>query len=181
MVAERRRRRSETARQAYRQRLVNQKEKDAQQTKEKDAGRPEDRPEQQQPTPMTAAAVSDDPTPEAALQRIQARLDEYNINNNNDSSESPFWQSLAADLDLTLQPSKLQGRKQLLRRLLADVWDLRGRCVPVASDNHPGSDDNKTPGICHPELHFRPGGLLSGENSGGATTTAGQGRRSLVA
>ena len=59
-------------------------------------------------------------TPNDALVRIQARL------------ESNVLPPIA-DVELILKPPKLGRRKDLLRRILNEHFDLRGKCVPVDS------------------------------------------------
>jgi hypothetical protein len=63
-----------------------------------------------------------------ALRRIEAHLDQGKI---------PTTQ----DIDLLLKPSMLGGRKELLLRILRDVFDLRGKCIPV-NLNYPDEQDN---------------------------------------
>lgn len=42
------------------------------------------------------------------------------------------------DVTIILKPTKLGRRKDLLRRILNEHFDLRGRCVPVDLDNPDG-------------------------------------------
>jgi hypothetical protein len=69
------------------------------------------------------AAVSTAPTPRDALLRMQIDLEEGKI-------------PQVTDVEIVLQPKKLGKRKDILRRILIDHFDLRGKCVPVDPD-HP--------------------------------------------
>jgi hypothetical protein len=67
------------------------------------------------------ASVSTAATPRDALLRMQIDLEEGKI-------------PQITDVELVLQPLKLGKRKDMLRRILSDHFDLRGKCVPVDPD-----------------------------------------------
>jgi hypothetical protein len=64
-----------------------------------------------------------------ALRRIEAHLDQGAI-------------PTTEDIELLLKPSMLGGRKELLLRILRDVFDLRGKCIPANLNNYPDQQDN---------------------------------------
>jgi hypothetical protein len=117
-MEELRQRRAERAAKAYRRRLENAARKKtgvtSKATKEK----------KKRMQKKSAAARA---TPREALLRIESALDELG-----DDRRLP--DSIIADVKLILKPAKLPKRKDLLRRILNDVFDLRGKCVPVMSD-----------------------------------------------
>jgi hypothetical protein len=76
--------------------------------------------------PREIFSSSSDPSPKEALLRIASDLDQ---------GELPRIE----DIDFILKPDKLGMRKDLLRRILNDQFDLRGKCVPVDLDD-PESD-----------------------------------------
>lgn len=67
------------------------------------------------------ASVSTAATPRDALLRMQIDLEEGKLPH-------------ITDVELVLQPLKLGKRKDMLRRILSDHFDLRGKCVPVDPD-----------------------------------------------
>jgi hypothetical protein len=73
------------------------------------------------------ASVSTAATPRDALLRMQIDLEEGKIPH-------------ITDVELVLQPLKLGKRKDMLRRILSDHFDLRGKCVPVDPDLRETSD-----------------------------------------
>ena len=73
------------------------------------------------------ASVSTASTPRDALLRMQIDLEEGKLPH-------------ITDVELVLQPLKLGKRKDMLRRILSDHFDLRGKCVPVDPDLPETSD-----------------------------------------
>lgn len=72
--------------------------------------------------PREIFSSSRDPSLKEALLRIASDLDQ---------GELPRIE----DIELILRPDKLGTRKDLLRRILNDHFDLRGKCVPVDLDD----------------------------------------------
>lgn len=101
------RKRSKRAAKAYQTRLNNQTEK---QQKRRKRVTP--------PAPASSGSSTKTSPAHTALNRILADLDKESV---------PSRQDVCA----FLEPTKLAGRKELLRRILAECFDLRGRCVPV--------------------------------------------------
>jgi hypothetical protein len=98
------RKRAERAIKAYQTRLANQGRLVPTKTRHK----------------RTHDVVPTSDTPKDALIRIQVQL------------ESNLWPPIA-DVELILKPLMLGRRKDLLRRILNEHFDLRGKCVPVDS------------------------------------------------
>ena len=130
-LAEERRRRGEIAARLYRKRLENQTRQNTTNTT----------------TTLTTfppvhcyhpPGEHDEPTPVAALQRITALLDDYammdpaTLNSNNKTSL--LLECIRTDLAIVARPTRLAGRKSLLRRMLNDLFGLRGKCVPTSGD-----------------------------------------------
>ena len=111
-MKEAQRKRSERAAKAYQTRLANQNKKEAT-TKAKTTGTRE---------PVAKDAMPTAKTPRDALVRVETQLD---------SNELPS----IADIELILKPPKLGRRKDLLRRILSEQFDLRGKCVPADPSN----------------------------------------------
>jgi hypothetical protein len=88
--------------------------------------------------PREIFSSSRDPSPKEALLRIASDLDQ---------GELP----LIEDIELILKPDKLGMRKDLLRRILNDHFDLRGKCVPVDLDD-PEGDKVFATKCCIPDL-----------------------------
>jgi hypothetical protein len=105
-------RRSEKAKKAYASRLE-KKDKDSKTSSKTSAAGNDTRS-----LAVRKAAVSTASTPRDALLRMQIDLEEGKI-------------PQITDVELVLQPPKLGKRKDMLRRILIDHFDLRGKCVPV--------------------------------------------------
>ena len=103
-LEEARRRRSERAKLAYQTRSARRKTNSKKQ-------------QQQQQGQQAIAAGPTPTTPHEALLRVQGDLD---------ASRLPS----AGDVELMLEPSRLARRKDVLRRILSECFDLRGKCVP---------------------------------------------------
>jgi hypothetical protein len=73
------------------------------------------------------ASVSTASTPRDAVLRMQIDLEEGKLPH-------------ITDVELVLEPLKLGKRKDMLRRILSDHFDLRGKCVPVDPDLRETSD-----------------------------------------
>ena len=71
--------------------------------------------------PREIFSSSRDPSPKEALLRIASDLDQGEV-------------PLIEDIQLILKPDKLGMRKDLLRRILNDHFDLRGKCVDLDDD-----------------------------------------------
>lgn len=112
-LKEAQRKRSERATKAYQTRLSNQNK-----------NRPTSKGETTIQSIPTDSLPSGD-TPKDALVRVQAALV---------SDQLPS----IADVKLILKPPKLGRRKDLLRRILNEYFDLRGKCVPA----DPSSEDS---------------------------------------
>lgn len=72
-------------------------------------------------------------TPDEALKRVTSFLDANQVPER-------------MDVQLLLEPSKLAGRKEVLRRILYDCFDLRGKVVPVDTDEwaqYPPATDSR--------------------------------------
>jgi hypothetical protein len=108
---ERQRARSERAKQAYKTRLTNNKDIESNGKRKK------------KPTTKTATSTSkhiyqfDRNTPEGALERIVHSLE---------NGQVPSKRLV----ELVCRPQRLAHRKQVLRRILSECFDLRGKCVP---------------------------------------------------
>lgn len=108
-MKEAKRKRSERATKAYQTRLKNQ-----------NRNRPTQTSSSKRTIPTDALPVGK--TPKEALVRVQAALE---------SDQLPFVE----DVQLILEPPKLGRRKDLLRRILNEHFDLRGKCVPAGPSN----------------------------------------------
>lgn len=75
--------------------------------------------------------LSQELTPNDAAKRIERMLDEPEAIYNN----PVLLSDLKFDVELVLKPSKFPQRKDLLRRVLSAIFDLRGKCVPTESQN----------------------------------------------
>jgi hypothetical protein len=111
LLEEQRLRRAEKAVKVYQRRLENRKEI----TKRKR-------------TKNIALPLSQAPTPSNALKRIERMLDEQEEAAIH--SDLRHLSDIEDDLKLVLEPAKLLHRKDLFRRILGEVFDLRGKCVP---------------------------------------------------
>lgn len=100
------RKRSEAAKIAWKTRLKNQKRKS------------KETPVRKSQNPFLPTCA----TPQDALVRVE------------DDVQRGTFPSVD-DLKLIMEPSKLARRKDLLRKILADLFDLRGKCVPLDSDD----------------------------------------------
>jgi hypothetical protein len=105
-LKEAQRRRSERAKALYQKRLQNEKEKMAL----------VDSPATKRTT--TIKFFPSSATPQDSMIRIIHDLD---------SGVLPALQ----DVEIIMKPGKIAKRRQILRRIIADCFDLRGRCVPV--------------------------------------------------
>ncbi|CAB9506003.1 expressed unknown protein [Seminavis robusta] len=114
MMRERHKVRSETAKKAYQTRLQNSLNHNSSMTMTAD----EERVSQQQ----TVRPTGDEP--KNALKRIEIDLDLERM-------------PLLDDLILISSKGNLGGRKQLMRRLLAERLGLRGKCVPAPTKSDP--------------------------------------------
>ena len=104
-LKEAQRKRSERAKKLYQTRLRNKRDEVAKSTKSA------------QKTPLPDLA-----TPPDALARVQASLDQGAV-------------PAVEDIRIVMEPSRLPKRKALLRSILSQVFDLRGRCVPTNLDD----------------------------------------------
>ena len=78
-------------------------------------------------------------TPQDAFLRIESDLD--------DGIKKPA----VDDVRLVMEPGRMKNRKVLLRRILQDEFNLRGKCVPFISNRGDGNEDN---GLDDHELEF---------------------------
>jgi hypothetical protein len=114
VLIENRRKRARRASQAYQKRLDNESfQRDGQRRRQASAKRAAD-------GKASARTISQARTPDAALQRITADLDDERI-------------PAILDVELILEPIRLGRRKDVLRRILSVCFDLRGKCVPDES------------------------------------------------
>lgn len=104
-MKEAQKKRSERAAKAYQTRLANQ-----------NRNRPATKKTSKRTVPTDALPTGD--MPKDAVVRVQAALE---------SNQLPS----IADIELILEPPKLGRRKDLLRRILNEHFDLRGKCVPA--------------------------------------------------
>lgn len=118
-LKEAQRKRSERAAKAYQTRLANQN-RNRPSLKRSTESKPTT------PPSTTTTVLPDGHTPKDALVRVQAALE---------SNELPT----IADIKLILEPAKLGRRKDLLRRILNEHFDLRGKCIPL----DPGEDSSE--------------------------------------
>jgi hypothetical protein len=115
-MKEAQRKRSKRATKAYQTRLANQNK-----------NRPASR-DKQSITIVPTDSLPSGGTPKDAIVRAQAALV---------SNQLPS----IADVELILEPSKLGRRKDLLRRILNEYFDLRGKCVPADPSTKRKSSD----------------------------------------
>jgi hypothetical protein len=106
VLREAKRKRSENAKKAYATRLKNNSKKDTRVP-----------PPKPRKTYLPTSA-----TPQDALLRIEDNLDRGTLPS-------------VDDVAVIMKPLKLAKRRDLLRRILIDVFDLRGKCVPLGGDD----------------------------------------------
>lgn len=123
MLKEVRQKRSETAKKLYATRLKNQK-------RDKD-----DEPTKLSPSASSSSSKTESPTrnkgryfPPKQLTPQDAFL---RIENDLDHGKKPAIN----DVRLVLEPGRMKNRKLLLRRILQDEFNLRGKCVPPIGTN----------------------------------------------
>ena len=138
-MKEAQRKRSKRATKAYQTRLANQNQ-----------NRPASRGKQSIKSVSTDSLPSEG-TPKDALVRAQAALE---------SNQLPS----IADVELILEPSKLGRRKDLLRRILNEYFDLRGKCVPADPS---ATNDQLRLAVCDTVLH-RPAWVVCANQDEGA-------------
>jgi hypothetical protein len=156
---ERQRRRSEKAKKAYQTRLDNEKLRQQQrnamnQRNSHDQALSKDRSPYLNHTGALVNSTLDtfSITPVAAYERIDRFLtslpnDTTMISSsNNENRIAPvLWNNIhqlqlfQRDIELVLQPRKLFQRKELLLRILRDVFQARGMCIPVSNTNIPAT------------------------------------------
>lgn len=105
-LAEARRKRAERAQKAYQKRLENQKKN----------GKSSPRTRTTRRNKMDLLTPAN--TPKAALERVEFFLDQNLVPEEK-------------DVVLLLEPQKLARRRDVLRRILEECFQLRGKCVPV--------------------------------------------------
>lgn len=115
--AEQRRLRGEIAKRAYRTRLENRRVRNQCTNGSSERKQPDD-------TVLNGTCDS----PMAALERINLLLD---INPSSIIANMTILNTVDEDLHILSQPQRLSGRKPLLRRVLKEVFGLRGKCVPT--------------------------------------------------
>ena len=114
VLKQKQRDRSQRARQAYKSRIVQKKQPAGTSIKEQ---------KEELLSDFTKARRfdMDDQSPQAALLRIEACLEQKIM----PSQE---------DIKLVLQPTRLSGRKPVLLRILSECFGLRGKCIPTGRD-----------------------------------------------
>jgi len=113
------RHRSEIAKKTYARRLENKANVSTSAAKNKSKAKPKSAAVRDtRSLAIRKASFSPALTPRDALLRIQIDLEEAKLPN-------------TVDVQLILEPTKMGQRKDVLRRILSDHFDLRGKCVPV--------------------------------------------------
>jgi hypothetical protein len=113
-LKEAQRKRSERAKKLYQKRLENSQQKAA----AVDATKPSTKT----PPPPPRKYQPSSATPQDAMLRIQRDLG---------SGVLPAGE----DVKIVMEPGRVAKRRDVLRRILADFFDLRGKCVPIHRDD----------------------------------------------
>ena len=149
--AEQQRRRSERAKKAYQTRLQNEKLRQQQTNAMNEKMNPIP-PFQNDRMPIwnhtddvvCSYAETSSATPTAAYERMDRFLTSL-LDDTAIKLSSVVWNNgnqlklFHDDVELVLQPRKLSQRKELLLRIMRDLFQLRGMCIPVSTTNLPAT------------------------------------------